>query len=360
MKRSMNALLALLLALCLLFGTGCLEVLPGDFDMDTIIPGGNAGGEQDDIGGSTDGGGEKEEHTPISPADPSELRNPGANPSPVDVAGLPAYTGSAYIVVRDNMPDFASNELVSTSFEYYSPLDSLGRCGYTVACIGQDIMPTEERGSIGSVKPSGWQTVKYDIVDGKYLYNRCHLIGFQLTGENANKSNLITGTRYLNIEGMLDFENMVADYVKETGNHVLYRVTPIFVGEELLARGVEIEAYSVEDGGEGICFHVYAYNVQPGIEIDYRNGNSALSDEELPPVEGETGSGSGTDTDTGDSGTAEEETRVDYVLNTSTKKFHKPSCSSAEDIAPENREEYKGTREDVIAKGYKPCGRCHP
>jgi DNA-entry nuclease len=264
------------------------------------------------------------------------------------------------------MPDFASNELVSTSFEYYSPMDLLGRCVYTVACIGKDLMPTEERGSIGSVKPSGWQTVKYDIVDGKYLYNRCHLIGFQLTGENANKSNLITGTRYLNIDGMLDFENMVADYVKETGNHVLYRVTPIFVGNELVARGVEIEAYSVEDGGEGICFHVYAYNVQPGVEIDYRNGNSVLSGGTLPPVEVEGDNtppteGGGTDSGTEeDSGTTEEEKQVDYVLNKSTKKFHKPTCSSAAAISPENREEYKGIREDVIAKGYDPCKRCHP
>ena len=336
MKRWTTVWLALLLALCMLFSTGCIEELGGLGDLPGI----------GDLGGGGSGN-----HTPITPADPSELRNPGANPNPIDPSTLPAYSGDAYIAVRDNMPDFASNELVSTSFEYYSPLDALGRCRYTVACIGKDLMPTEERGSIGSVKPSGWQTVKYDIVDGKYLYNRCHLIGFQLTGENANKSNLITGTRYLNIEGMLDFENMVADYIKETGNHVLYRVTPIFVGNELVARGVEIEAYSVEDGGEGICFHVYSYNVQPGIIIDYANGNSTLSENGLPPKDEGAGStvGGGTEAQV-----------QDYVLNTKSKKFHYPSCSSADDIASANRQEYTGTREALIEQGYDPCGRCHP
>jgi DNA-entry nuclease len=336
MKGFRITLLALLLALCLLFSTGCIEGLEGLGDLPGI---GDIGGE----GGT---------HTPITPADPSELRNPGANPNPVDPSSLPAYNGEPYIVIRNNMPDFASNELVSKSFEYYSPMDALGRCVYTVACVGKDIMPTEERGSIGSVKPSGWQTVKYDIVDGKYLYNRCHLIGFQLTGENANKSNLITGTRYLNIEGMLDFENMIADYVKETGNHVLYRVTPIFVGNELVARGVEMEAYSVEDGGEGICFHVYAYNVQPGIIIDYATGNSALSGQPLPPSGGSDTGGKEEESDT--------EAVHDYVLNTNTKKFHKPGCSSADDISPANREEYTGTREALVEQGYDACGRCKP
>ena len=169
-------------------------------------------------------------------------------------------------------PDFSENEITSVSYEYYSELDALGRCGVCIASVGQDIMPTEKRGSIGQVKPTGWHTVKYDFVDGKYLYNRCHLIGFQLTGENANKRNLITGTRYLNVEGMLPFENMVADYVKETENHVMYRVTPIFVGDELLARGVHIEAESVEDGGDGIMFNVFCYNVQPGVVLDYATG----------------------------------------------------------------------------------------
>lgn len=189
-----------------------------------------------------------------------------------DFLALPPYSGEPYISVCGGDPDFSENEITSVSYEYYSELDALGRCGVCIASVGQDIMPTEKRGSIGQVKPTGWHTVKYDFVDGKYLYNRCHLIGFQLTGENANKRNLITGTRYLNVEGMLPFENMVADYVKETGNHVMYRVTPIFVGDELLARGVHIEAESVEDGGDGIMFNVFCYNVQPGVVLDYATG----------------------------------------------------------------------------------------
>ena len=189
-----------------------------------------------------------------------------------DFSALPQYSGEPYISVCGGDPDFSEDEITSVSYEYYSELDALGRCGVCIASVGQDIMPTEKRGSIGQVKPTGWHTVKYDFVDGKYLYNRCHLIGFQLTGENANKRNLITGTRYLNVEGMLPFENMVADYVKETGNHVMYRVTPIFVGDELLARGVHIEAESVEDGGDGIMFNVFCYNVQPGVVLDYATG----------------------------------------------------------------------------------------
>ena len=187
---------------------------------------------------------------------------------------IPEFTDAAYVAVNGNVPFFLPEEYTTESYEYYSDLDELGRCGVTMACIGVDIMPTEDRGDIGSVKPTGWHSVKYDIVDGKYLYNRCHLIGFQLAGENANKKNLITGTRYLNIEGMLPFENLVADYVKETENHVLYRVTPLFDEDNLVAHGVLMEGYSVEDDGEGVCFCVYAYNAQPGITIDYATGES--------------------------------------------------------------------------------------
>lgn len=191
---------------------------------------------------------------------------------------IPPFTDRAYVELEENRPSFTEEEITATAFEQYAPLDALGRCGTALASVGQELMPTDDRGSIGSVKPSGWQTVKYDIVDGKYLYNRCHLIGFQLTGENANERNLITGTRYLNIKGMLPFENQVADYVKETGYHVMYRVTPIFQGDELVARGVEMEGYSVEDGGDGISFHVFAYNCQPGIVIDYATGESHLGE----------------------------------------------------------------------------------
>ena len=191
---------------------------------------------------------------------------------------IPPYSGDAWIAINGNIPFFEAEEITNESYEYYAELDPLGRCGVTEACIGVDIMPTEPRGSISSVKPTGWHSVKYDHVDGKSLYNRCHLIGFQLAGENANKRNLITGTRYLNIEGMLPFEDLVADYVKETENHVMYRVTPIFDGDDLVAQGVVMEGWSVEDEGDGVCFCVFAYNVQPGVTIDYATGESWLSE----------------------------------------------------------------------------------
>lgn len=191
-------------------------------------------------------------------------------------ATLPEYSDSPYVIVNNNEPFFTENDMTADSFEYYGELDELGRCTVAYASIGKDLMPTEKRGSIGSVKPTGWHIVKYDMVDGKYLYNRCHLIGYQLTAENANKNNLITGTRYLNVDGMLLFENMVADYIKETNNHVLYRVTPIFTGDNLLADGVLMEAESVEDNGEGISYNVFCYNVQPGVKIDYVTGDSSL------------------------------------------------------------------------------------
>ena len=189
---------------------------------------------------------------------------------------IPVYAGQPYTVIKDNVPDFTEEEKSCTdAFEYYGDLDTLGRCTVTFANVCPQTQPTEKRGTIGQVRPSGWHTVKYnDLIDGNYLYNRCHLIGYQLTGENANVSNLITGTRYLNVEGMLPFEDMVDDYVDETGNHVLYRVTPIFKGNELVARGVRMEAWSVEDAGTGICFDVFCYNVQPGIVIDYATGDS--------------------------------------------------------------------------------------
>lgn len=192
----------------------------------------------------------------------------------VDLAAIPAYSGEPYAVVNGNIPYFTASDLTSESFEYYSDLDDLGRCGTAYSSVGTDLMPTEKRGSIIKVKPTGWQVAKYDFVDGKYLYNRCHLIGYQLTAENANEKNLITGTRYLNVDGMLPFENLVADYVKETENHVLYRVTPVFEGENLVASGVLMEAESVEDAGDGVEYCVYAYNVQPGVEIDYATGEN--------------------------------------------------------------------------------------
>ena len=199
----------------------------------------------------------------------------------VGTEDIPAYSGEPYVVLNDNVPEFSEEfieEECGSSFEDYCELDDLGRCGPAIANIGQDLMPTEKRGSISKIKPTGWQSAEYDCVNGKHLYNRCHLIGFQLTGENANRENLITGTRYLNVEGMLPFEDMTADYVKETDNHVLYRVTPVFDGDDLVAQGVQMEGLSLEDGGDGICFNVFCYNVQPGVTIDYATGESALEE----------------------------------------------------------------------------------
>ena len=194
--------------------------------------------------------------------------------SNIQLADIPEYAGSPFVEINQNIPEFDEADMSTTSFERYSSLDFRGRCGVAYANIGQDLMPTEERGSISSVTPSGWHNKKYDNVDEGYLYNRCHLIGYQLSGENANEKNLITGTRYLNVDGMLPLENMVAEYVKNTGNHVLYRVTPICEGNNLVASGVQMEAKSVEDDGAGVQFNVYCYNVQPGIEIDYATGES--------------------------------------------------------------------------------------
>lgn len=256
----------------------------------------------------------------------------------VSLAEIPAYSGEPYIVINDNIPSFPDSDRTTTSFESYSQLDSLGRCGPAYANISTDTMPTEKRGNIGSVKPSGWKTAKYTgLVDGNYLYNRCHLIGYQLTAENANEKNLITGTRYMNVDGMLPFENMVADYVKETGHHVLYRVTPVFDGNNLVASGVQMEAMSVEDDGEAVLFNVYCYNNQPGITIDYATGDSHLSDE------GTTSSGKQT-----------------YILNTSAKKFHKPTCSGVKQMKESNKQKYTGSRKELISQGYVPCNNCNP
>ena len=269
--------------------------------------------------------------------------NPNPTPQqPIEnLNEIPEFSGKAYVVINDNIPYFTEEDYTTDSYEYYSPLDNLGRCGFTMACIGEDIMPTGERGEIGQVKPTGWVTAKYDFVDGKYLYNRCHLIGWQLTGENANEQNLITGTRYMNVDGMLPFENMVDDYIEETGNHVLYRVTPIFKDDELVARGVTMEAWSVEDNGEGICFNVYCYNNQPGVEIDYATGKSWLS----------------TDTTTTESNN---DTNTEYVLNTKSKKIHLPDCSSVGKIEEDNKETTDKSKDELINEGYDPCGNCKP
>lgn len=260
---------------------------------------------------------------------------------------IPEYSGTPYIEINDNEPEFSGKEITNKSFEKYSKLDRLGRCGVAVASVGKDIMPTEKRSSISQIKPSGWQSVRYDFVDGKSLYNRCHLIGYQLTGENANEKNLITGTRYMNVDGMLPFEEMVADYVKETDNHVMYRVTPVFQGNETVVRGVQMEGYSVEDEGEGISFNVYCYNVQPQVTIDYATGNSKLDNNDSLAK-------NSTETQQTKNNT------IVYILNMNTQKFHLPDCNSVSNIHKENRGEYKGTRAELIEQGYEPCGVCKP
>ena len=349
------------------------------------------------------------------------------NDVPVTIENVPSYTHSPFVELYNNIPLFNSSEKGNmTAFELYSDLDELGRSGVAFANICRDIMPTEERGSIGMIKPSGWQTVKYmGLVDGNYLYNRCHLIGYQLAGENANEKNLITGTRYLNIEGMLPFENAVANYIKDyPERHVLYRVTPIFKGDNLVASGVQMEAYSVEDKGKGICFNVYCYNVQPDIAIDYSNGDSefinnrviyiGLSETKATLSVGKTlnlkaytepapasakitwissnkqianvnskgvvtalKAGKVTITAKTSDGlkaqckitvnkptasqAAQSNTSSDvYVLNKNTHKFHRPTCSSVADIKPANRQDVKWKREDIVKNGYDPCKRCKP
>lgn len=293
----------------------------------------------------------------------------GEGTSAFSLREIPAYSGTPYTEVNGNQPYFTEEELTTQSFETYSELDSLGRCGVAYANVGQDLMPTEPRGEIGAVKPTGWHLVKYDNVDGKYLYNRCHLIAYMLAAENANPQNLITGTRYLNVQGMLPFETKVCDYVKNTGNHVLYRVTPIFDGDNLLADGVLMEAYSVEDAGEGICFCVFAYNVQPGIGIDYATGDNWAESSgtyqstaasvavETPAPQPETD----TTVQTSPELSAPQESQgITYVLNTNTKKFHYPTCSSVDDMKEKNKQIYTGSRDEVINMGYVPCKRCNP
>lgn len=261
-----------------------------------------------------------------------------------DLSNIPDYDGKAYVELNGNVPEFSKSEKTySESFEEYGKLDSLGRCTYAVSCIGKDLMPTEKRGSIGSVKPSGWHISKYDFVDGKYLYNRCHLIGYQLTAENANERNLITGTRYLNVEGMLPFENDVADYIEITNNHVYYKVTPIFEGNNLVANGVQMQAYSVEYNGQGISFNVYCYNVQPGVAIDYATGdNQAVASSSITST------------------SSDEADKKTYIVNTKTKKFHNPDCEGVKKMSSSNKKKYKGTRDSLISNGYSPCQKCNP
>ncbi len=304
------------------------------------------------------------------------------NNSYVSLEAIPAYDGKAYVAVNNNEPFFTDSDMTTTAFENYSDLDSLGRCGVAYANICKEIMPTEKRGKIGMIKPSGWHTVKYDVIKDRYLYNRCHLIGYQLAGENANPKNLITGTRYLNVEGMLPFENLVADYVNNTGNHVLYRVTPMFSGSNLVANGVLIEAKSVEDNGGGILFNVYCYNVQPGVGINYENGDSWL-DGTAPQEQsaqtgaaqnggsqssdgsgaGESGSSgsttgsvsSGSDSSAAENSAADSSNSETMVHITATgKKYHRAGCRTLK------KSDTEVTLDEAKSMGLSPCGICNP
>lgn len=282
---------------------------------------------------------------PVSETEPDN--NVKIEQSKKDLSSIGTFSGKPYVTLNDNKPTFA--EVSTKSFEQYTELDSLGRCGTAYACVGKDIMPTEERGSIGPIKPTGWHTIKYDIVDGKYLYNRCHLIGYQLTGENANEENLITGTRYLNIDGMLPFENMVADYVQETGNHVMYRVTPHFIGNNLLASGVQMEGYSVEDNGAGVCFNVYAYNAQPGININYENGESSLA-----TTSSDTGNTTAPNDDTNNMPTNSDDTTLVWLSETGDKYHTINDCGN---MNPNKARQV--TKVEAERKNKKPCSDCH-
>ena len=262
---------------------------------------------------------------------------------------IPEYQGEDYVVLQNNQPDFYAWQINSTPYVIFSKLDELGRTGAAMACLGPETLPTQKRGSMGNVYPSGWQTTQYDSLgEDRYLYNRSHVIGFMLCGDNATPENLFTGTQYLNTGGMVIFESHVEDYITRTNNHVIYRCTPVYAGDDLVASGVQMEAYSVEDKGV-LCFNVFVFNIQPGVTIDYATGES-------------TQEGANTSTTVGNrdipqaTGTQE----VTYILNTNTKKFHYPSCSSVNSIKDKNKKEFYGTREEAIEAGYAPCGKCHP
>ena len=319
--------------------------------------------------GQTDSGKDSntQSGTKVAAEDHSAEEKGSDSESYVTVDDVPAYSGEPYVEVNDNQPEFTEEELTTVSYEDYSELDELGRCQLAEACIGQDLMPTEARESISSVKPTGWKNKSYDTVDG-------HLIGFQLTGENANEENLITGTRYMNVEGMLPFEDEVAAYIEETDNHVMYRVTPVFEGDDLVASGVQMQAESVEDDGVGISFNVYVYNVQPYVVIDYKTGENWEGDEiaepegkwadgtEADPSDSKSDSKINAKTDSAATSKAEAKDTKEqtYILNKNTKKFHKPECSGAKKIKAKNKGEYTGSRQTLIDEGYEPCGNCNP
>lgn len=346
----MKKFLSILFAAVLLIGccTGCLDSEFGeDYSTSSIVQ---------DISSKTTTMSSKAQTTTsksTTTSKPSTPSNVGSGQAkPVTSFNVPAYSGKAYVSINNNVPNFSAAELKTKGYETYSNLDNLGRTQVALACVGKDTMPgaDEERGSISSIKPTGWKQATYDNISGKYLYNRCHLIGWQLSAENANKKNLITGTKYLNIEGMLPFENMVADYIKETGNHVAYRITPSYQGNNLLASGVQMEAYSVEDNGAGICFNVYCYNAQPGITINYADGSSS------GPSSSASSSKPSTTTSVAKPTTpSTNQSQTVYTTKTG-KKYHSskncPGLSNAKAI-------YESTLSQAKNKGLDPCSKCH-
>ena len=353
-----SPLIALLLAACLALG-GC-----------------SANGS-----GSTTGSDQESGSTSIQATETASTETSAARAT---IADIPQYSGALCIDINDGQPGFTEDDVDRGAFMQFSDLDFEGRCGEAFARIGTDTVSSEARGDISRVHPSGWVQHKYDFVDDGVLYNRCHLIAHQLCGENANEKNLITGTRTFNVVGMLYYEELVGNYVRSTGNHVLYRVTPLFAANDLVARGVQMEAESIEDGGEAIRFNVFVYNVEPGVEIDYVTGESWESDA-TPKVtsKGEATKTSAKASDAAlastDAGTSSESAirsnsestdaeaassassaQQDYVLNVKNKKFHKPSCTAANEIASANKQDFTGTREELIERGYSPCGQCKP
>ena len=358
--KSTKRLLALVLSIIMLLSfVGC--------DLDTSDYGQSSGIESSSVTDTTDttdttntssGNTESNGEIESTPSSSTQTTTQSATQKPnnstvgtgtakaVDPSTLPAYTGTAYTIVNNNQPNFSAAELTTKGYEKYSSLDNLGRCGVALASCGKEIMPgaNEERGSISSIKPTGWIQRSYSGVSGGYLWNRCHLIGWQLSAENANRQNLITGTRYMNINGMLPFENMVADYIRETGKHVAYRITPIFEGNNLVCSGVQMEAYSIEDEGESICFNVYCYNVQPGIAINYATGDSSG-----PSSSTTTSTPSTEQGDTNDNQAASGD--MVWIPNSGSKYHSRSGCSNMKNPR-------QVTKQEAENEGYEPCKKC--
>ncbi len=352
-KRARKVLLTLLLAAAMTFTlAGCGGSSSGSGSSSSN----STQSESQSKSNSQSSAAEKAEDAVSAIAASASGSSAGKSSGAVVLSKIPKYSGSPYVKLNHNKPAFKTSQLIKRSYEKYGSLDSLGRCTTCIANVSRSTMPTAPRGSIGMIKPTGWHTIRYSFVDGKYLYNRCHLIGYQLTGENANSRNLITGTRYMNVDGMEPFESEIAQYVKSTGNHVLYRVTPVFKGSDLLAHGVHMESESVEDHGSGIKFNIYCYNVEPGTKLNYTNGNSRATNGES----GTSGGSTATNTESSTSGSTNDNARHYYVVNVNTGVFHLPSCSSAARTLPKNKRTMRVKRSLLISQGYRPCKICNP